>query len=140
MEGNCRIARDASQQMLEAVRIDFDRECCGLLAGRGGLITNIFAARNALGSATVYEIAPQELFALFREIRAQNLEFLGIYHSHPETENVPSAADVARAYYPDAIHFIISPKPEARKPIRAFRIRDGKVNELPIEEVIDSSG
>ncbi len=63
---------------------------------------------------------------MFREIRAQNLELLGIYHSHPQTENIPSPTDIARAYYPDAIHFIISPKRDAPKPIRAFRIRDGQ--------------
>ncbi len=38
-------------------------------------------AQNALSSATAYEIAPQELFALFRSIHARSLHFLGIYHS-----------------------------------------------------------
>ena len=133
MEANCRIARSALQQMLELARADAVHECCGLLAGRDSIISTIFPARNALASATAYEIAPQELFALFREIRTQELEFLGIYHSHPQSENIPSATDIARAYYPDAIHFIISPKPYAPKPIRAFRVRDGHVTGFSIE-------
>jgi [CysO sulfur-carrier protein]-S-L-cysteine hydrolase len=139
MEGNCRITRRVLRILLAAARRDPSHECCGLLAGRAGEITNIFAAQNALSSSKAYEIASQELFSIFRKIRAQNLEFLGIYHSHPQTENIPSAKDIARAYYPEAIYFIISPRPEAPKPIRAFRIRDGKVNELLIEEVIDPS-
>lgn len=133
MEGNCRITRNVIHLMMEAARADGVHECCGLLAGSNGAITAIFPAQNALASVTAYGIAPQELFAIFRQIRAQNLELLGIYHSHPQTENIPSATDIARAYYPDAIHFIISPKPDAPKPIRAFRIRDGRVAELLIE-------
>lgn len=106
-----------------------------MLGGRDGTITTGFTARNALASATAYEIAPQQLFEIVREIRSQNLEFLGIYHSHPKTENVPSPTDIARAYYPEAIHFIISPKPDAPEPIRAFRISDGIFTELDVEEV-----
>jgi proteasome lid subunit RPN8/RPN11 len=139
MEGYCRIARAALQQMLDAARENSVHECCGLLAGRAGSITNAFPARNALGSATAYEITPEELFTIFREIRAQNLEFLGIYHSHPQKENIPSATDIARAYYPDAVYFIISPSLDAPRPIRGFRIRDGKVEEVQIREVIDPS-
>jgi len=135
MEGKCRIARNVLRQMLEAAREDSSHECCGLLAGRDGAVTKSFPAQNALASATAYEIAPQELFVLFRNIRAQNLDFLGIYHSHPQTENIPSATDISRAYYPDAIYFIISPRAGAPKPIRAFRIRDGNFTELSIEVI-----
>jgi len=136
MGGNCRIARDALQQMLEAARAGSSQEICGLLAGRDGLITHVFSARNALASATAYEIAPQELFSLIREMSAQELEFLGIYHSHPNTENIPSPTDIQRAYYPGAAYFIISPRPDVPKPVRAFHIRDGSVTELTIEKVL----
>jgi [CysO sulfur-carrier protein]-S-L-cysteine hydrolase len=134
MKGNCRIMRGVLQKLLAAARRDPSHECCGLLAGRAGEITTIFAAQNSLSSSKAYEIAPRELFSIFRKIRAENLELLGIYHSHPETKNTPSAKDIAYAYYPDALYFIISPKPDAPKPIRAFRIRDGNVTELSIEE------
>jgi [CysO sulfur-carrier protein]-S-L-cysteine hydrolase len=136
MLGKCRITREALAQMLEASRADSIHECCGLLAGRDGTITTVFPARNALASATAYEIAPPEIFAHFREIRAQGLELLGIYHSHPNSENIPSPTDVQRDYYPEAAYFIISPKPDAPKPIRAFRICDGNVTELVLDEVL----
>jgi proteasome lid subunit RPN8/RPN11 len=135
MVGNCRVTRSVLQEMLEAARENLSQECCGLLAGSADTVTNVFVAQNALSSGTAYEIAPQELFALFREIRAQNLEFLGIYHSHPQSENIPSPTDIARAYYPDAIYFIISPQAGAPKPIRAFRIRERNCTELSIEVI-----
>src|SRR5580704_15800957 len=81
-------------------------ECCGLLAGRDDVISTILTAQNALRSATSYEIAPEELFALFRRLRADGLEHLGIYHSHPRGENAPSPRDIARAFYPGAAYFI----------------------------------
>ena len=56
-------------------------------------------------------------------IRGAGLQLLGIYHSHPHGVNEPSRADVARAYYPDAAYFIISPDAHSEKPVRAFAIR-----------------
>jgi proteasome lid subunit RPN8/RPN11 len=138
MVGICRVTSSVLRKLLAGARRDPAHECCGLLAGRSGEITTIFAAQNSLSSSRAYEIAPQELFTIFRKIRAEDLEHLGIYHSHPETENIPSEKDIGHAYYPDAIYFIISPKQDAPKPIRAFRIRDGNVAELSIEEVFET--
>ena len=107
-------------------------ECCGLLAGRDGVITEIYPATSALSSATTYEIPPGELFDMFRTLRADGLAHLGQYHSHPASENVPSPRDIELACYPDQAYFIISPLPDAPKPIRAFSIRDGSVQELEI--------
>lgn len=113
-------------------------ECCGLLGGVDDsgrpVITRIYPAANVLASATVYEIAPEEMFHIMREIRADGVQFMGIYHSHPHGENYPSASDIARAFYPDAIYFIASPAPDAPRPLRAFRIRSGAVTELSVKE------
>jgi [CysO sulfur-carrier protein]-S-L-cysteine hydrolase len=107
-----------------------------MLAGRDGLITRAFPAVNAaLKPATEYEIAPKELFQLTREIRAAGLQLLGIYHSHPNGKNEPSARDIEQAYYPDVAYCIISPLPDAVQPVRAFSICDGRVSELKIEVV-----
>ena len=110
-------------------------ECCGLLAGRDGTITSIFPATNSHSSATTYEIAPRELFALFRTLRAAGLAHMGQYHSHLSTENVPSPKDIELAGYPDLPYFIVSPREGTPKPVRAFSIRDGIVRELEMEIV-----
>jgi proteasome lid subunit RPN8/RPN11 len=113
-----------------------DHERCGLLAGRDDVITLVLHARNvADDAATQYEIAPAELFQLMREIRGVGLQLLGIYHSHPHSANEPSRTDIARAYYPDAAYFIISPLPDTEQPVRAFSIRDGGASELQISVV-----
>jgi len=112
------------------------RECCGLLAGRDGVITHAFRAENvAADPMRNYELAPKEIVRLMREFRAHGLEFLGIYHSHPNGDNAPSPRDIELAYYSEAAYFIVSPRPDAEKPIRAFSIRDGQVAELDIQIV-----
>jgi proteasome lid subunit RPN8/RPN11 len=148
------VRKDVVDAMLAQARSAAYVECCGLLAGRDGAITRILPARNASQRpASEYEIAPEELFRLMREIRAAGLELLGIYHAHPSGDNAPSARDIERAFYPDAAYFIVSPRGEEEKDpdpcaclpagrlrarmghppvVRAFAIRDGAVAELEV--------
>ncbi len=69
------------------------------------------------------------------ELRERRLEFLGIYHSHPNWmhANEPSPKDIALAYYSEAIYFIVTPRPYATMPVRAFSIQDGHATELEIQ-------
>ena len=70
-----------------------------------------------------------------REFRERRLKFLGIYHSHPHwlDANEPSPKDIALAYHSEAIHFIVTPRPYAIMPVRAFSIQNGSVTELEIQ-------
>jgi proteasome lid subunit RPN8/RPN11 len=132
MPQEIRVRAEILEEMLRIARSEPRLECCGLLAGVGGVITKIFPAKNALASPTAYDVAPQELFQLFRRMREEELEHLGIYHSHLASENVPSPRDVELAAYPNEAYFIISLLPAASRPVRAFSIRDGHVQELEI--------
>jgi proteasome lid subunit RPN8/RPN11 len=127
-----RVRAEILNEMLAHARREPHIECCGLLAGCDGVITAIFPATNSLSSATAYEIAPPELFELFRTLREKELTHLGQYHSHLTTENAPSPTDIELAGYPDQAYFIVSLRPDAAKPVRAFSIRDGRVEEIKI--------
>jgi len=132
MADSVRVRADILEEMLLHARREPQTECCGLLAGRDGAITAIFPATNALASATTYEIAPRELFALFRTLSKKGLTHLGQYHSHLSSDNFPSPSDIEQAGYPDHAYFIISLLADAPKPVRAFSIQDGSVRELEI--------
>jgi len=122
--------------MLAHARRQPHRECCGILGGQEGLITQAFAAKNVAADPTRnYEIAPREIVRVMGELRERRLDFLGIYHSHPDwmESNEPSPKDIALAYYTEAIYFIVTPRPYASTPIRAFSIREGRVMELDIQ-------
>jgi proteasome lid subunit RPN8/RPN11 len=134
MHGLIRAQSGLTGRLLAHAERNLNQECCGLLAGRGGVITHAYPATNAAGDPSAsYEIAPQELFHLMREIRAAGLELLGIYHSHPTSENKPSPRDIERAYYPAAAYFIVSSCADAAHPIRAFSIQGGRAIELEIQ-------
>ena len=139
MIGAIRVRKDVLAAIAEHARRTPRTECCGLLAGCDGVIARALPATNAASDpATSYEIAPEELFRLMRAIRSEGFKLLGIYHSHPSGANEPSARDVAQSFYPDAAYFIVSPQGissnvDESQAVRAYSIRDGKVEELPLE-------
>lgn len=116
------LPRSLYDRLLEEARQALPNECCGLLGGRDERATGVFPATNALASPTAYEIAPRELFEIFRRMRAEGLTLVGIYHSHPAGENLPSLRDREQAYYPEAAYLIISLAETVSTPIRAFRM------------------
>jgi proteasome lid subunit RPN8/RPN11 len=131
-----RSRRKVFGQLLKHARLQPHRECCGILAGQDDVITRAFPAKNiAADPVRYYMIAPEDLVLLMGELRQRRLEFRGIYHSHPHwmDRNEPSSKDIAWACLSEAIHFIVSPRPYAVTPVRAFSIRDGRATELEIQ-------
>jgi len=83
-------------------------ECCGVLIGGGAEVTEAFPTRNAADRSTRFLIDPRDHFAAIRAARAQQLEVVGYYHSHPHSPPRPSETDVAEANYPDHLSLIVS--------------------------------
>jgi [CysO sulfur-carrier protein]-S-L-cysteine hydrolase len=112
-------------------RREHPSECCGLLSGSNGLITDIHQLRNdAEKPETRYFATPEELFAAMRRIRESGQSLLGVYHSHPRTPAYPSVSDVEMAFYPEAYYFIISLEPSIE--LRAFKIEDARIEDVEI--------
>jgi proteasome lid subunit RPN8/RPN11 len=136
MKRAVRSRRKVFGQLLEHARRQPHRECCGILAGQDDVITRAFPAKNvAVDPVRNYLIAPKEIVRLMGKFRERRLEFLGIYHSHPNwlDANEPSPKDIALACHSEAIHFIVTPRPYATTPVRAFSIQDGLATELEIQ-------
>src|SRR5579872_3122073 len=84
MTRTIRSRRKIYGQLLRHARHQPHRECCGILAGKDGIITQAFPAKNvAVDPVRNYEIASWEIANLMKELRKRRLEFHGIYHSHP---------------------------------------------------------
>jgi proteasome lid subunit RPN8/RPN11 len=117
-------------------------ESCGLLSGRGDLITRAFQATNvAENRATRYEAEPLDVRRILEEIDDAGQEHLGIYHSHPHSPAYPSATDRRLAAY-DVRYVIVSLKDPRRPVARAFQIHkahpaddEAVVREEPIQIV-----
>lgn len=113
-------------EMLAHAREEAPRECCGLLVGKGDSIARSVRARNLDANATRYLIDPEDHFAAIRSARAEGLEVIGAYHSHPSSAAVPSATDVGEAKSgSDFLYVIVSP---AGDDVRVYRIEQGTCN------------
>ncbi len=122
-------------------------ECCGLLAGNDGVITQAYpicnlpsddpriADLNIPADRRVrYMMDPAEQFRAMKAIRAAGLTLMGIYHSHPHSEAYPSATDIRLAFYSDLLYIIVSLAQENPN-LRAFWMPDGKIKEEKIDRV-----
>jgi proteasome lid subunit RPN8/RPN11 len=68
-------------------------ECCGLLIGTAVAIETVYRARNVHESRIRYLVCPEDHFAAIRLARANGLDVVGAYHSHPAGRPRPSAVD-----------------------------------------------
>lgn len=127
------LSREQAAALIAHAREQVPHECCGLLAGRNGRVERVFRGTNVDRSPYTYLMDPREQLAAFKAMEAEGLDLLAIYHSHTHTPAYPSKTDVANAYYPDALHLIVSLVDRDAPVLRAFRIVDGQITE---EDVI----
>jgi proteasome lid subunit RPN8/RPN11 len=104
------------------------RECCGVLLGTTGHITEAIRAGNLSESPTRFLIDPKAHIEARRTARAEGLEVVGFYHSHPHSRALPSATDLAEAQYPGCVHLIVG-FVEGAPEIRIFNYADGQAME-----------
>jgi [CysO sulfur-carrier protein]-S-L-cysteine hydrolase len=119
-------------EVVAHARAEAPKEACGLVAGRDARATRVIRCTNASPTAvTRYTIDPREQLRAFRDIEANGEELVAIYHSHPVTQAYPSPTDRAEAHYPDAFYVLVSLR-DATPEVRAFRVRDGWVRQVPL--------
>lgn len=116
-----------SDGLIRHAKADAPNEACGILAGKDNKVEKVYRMENKDKSAESFFMDPQEQLKLMKEIRSSGLDFIGIYHSHPETNAYPSARDVELAHYPEVSYVIVSLKDKDNPDIKAFRIVDQKI-------------
>jgi proteasome lid subunit RPN8/RPN11 len=96
-------------------------ECCGLLAGlveecsegamlRIARVVKRYPLVNEANSPVEFFNAGKDLFEAWRDLRRRRLDTLAVYHSHPNTEPMPSKKDLARNFWgPEVVCLILSP-------------------------------
>lgn len=115
--------------LIAAARRAAPREACGLLVGRGSTVIRAVETANAATSATLYAIPPHEHLAAIRAARADGLDVIGAFHSHPHSAAVPSPTDAAEAFA-DFIFVIVGLAPTPH--VRAWRYDAGNFAEVAL--------
>ncbi|MGB7405570.1 MAG: M67 family metallopeptidase [Pacificimonas sp.] len=104
-----RLASAAVATMRDEARKAGESECCGLLLGEGGVVTDARPTSNVADDPSRrFEIDPAALFAAHRAARDGGPKVLGHYHSHPTGSPAPSANDAVRAQADGAIWIIVA--------------------------------
>ncbi len=105
-------------------------ECCGFLYGSEDsngrrIITQAQVVKNVKegDKRRRFEISPQDYIAAEKYAEEQQLELLGVYHSHPDHPAIPSEHDRAAAQ-PFFSYLIISVNNKEPGAIRSWRLND----------------
>jgi proteasome lid subunit RPN8/RPN11 len=85
--------------MLAHLRAGYPLEACGAFLGRGSQVTRVapLENRDTETPRVRYAIDPRDLVRLDREARAEGIEIIGYFHSHPDHPARPSETDRQRA-------------------------------------------
>lgn len=127
-----RLPPSVRKAMITHARRARPQECCGFLVGTTREVLFAVAMPNVAPKSTVrYRIDDRAHIDLRRLLRrfTPPLVIRGVYHSHPQGDAVPSAADIAEALYPDWVYVIVGLGPRAPR-TGVFRIRNGRVQPL----------
>lgn len=123
---------ELTAQIIAHAQQGYPEEVCGLVAGRAGCAAEVHPGRNISPTPRVAYELDHETLARMIEFEDAGLELVAIYHSHPAGPEVPSATDIARAAYPDAVYLILSLADPTRPTLRGFWIVDGEVGEVEL--------
>lgn len=112
-------------------------EACGLLGGVviDGVtyVKKVYCLTNIDASREHFSMDPKEQFSAIKDIRSNNLQLIGNFHSHPETPARPSEEDKRLAYDSKLLYGIISLMNEDLPTFKVFRINE--VKEVTLEEL-----
>jgi proteasome lid subunit RPN8/RPN11 len=85
------------QTLVEHAKKYAPNESCALLFGKESsgeyIVKEVFLTKNTENSPINFTISNEELLRGYKDAEQKNLEVVGIFHSHPHSEAVPSATD-----------------------------------------------
>jgi proteasome lid subunit RPN8/RPN11 len=130
-----RIRRGVLDAIVEHARGTAPDECCGLMLGRDGVVTDMVRATNvAADPARRFLIDPKDHIDGRRQARDRGLGVVGFYHSHPASPAEPSATDLAEAGYADHLYMIVSLASDPPA-VSLFRLDAGNFRATPFVTV-----
>lgn len=108
------LPRRCLETMLRQARAELPNECCGVLGGTASEhelhVEECYALVNEAASRIEYRSDPHSMLKACRAMDAAGWVIVGVYHSHPTSEPIPSKTDIARYDGLDAVQFIIGLK------------------------------
>ncbi len=126
------IPRNILADLLSHAREHAPIEACGLLAGAGSTVEKAYRLTNLDRSSEHFSMDPTEQFAAVKDMRANGLRMLAVYHTHPATPARMSDEDLKLAFTPDILYVIVSLADPKAPEVKSFAVQDGR----PVEELV----
>jgi proteasome lid subunit RPN8/RPN11 len=113
---------------------DYPNECCGFLLGKSDNdIKTVIKTRPVVNSREQenrynrYFIPPEEYMRIERQARDEDLEVIGVYHSHPDAEARPSQYDLDHSW-PFYSYVIVSIKKQKAENLTSWKLREDRTD------------
>lgn len=130
-----RLPRRLAAELLAHARAELPNEACGIVAGlaESGTAVAYHPARNVHASPRRFLVDPEDHFRITFAIERAGQEAIAIFHSHPRSGPEPSPTDRrAASLHPGAIQLVASLRDGAAGRMRAWRVRDGRAEPVPV--------
>ena len=105
-------------------------ESCAILFGNENQVSDMFLTENIEKSPMNFTISNEQLIEAYRTAEERNIEIVGIFHSHPNSDAFPSKTDKKFMQSNPVVWIIYS---GINKNFRAF-ILESDIIEIPIVE------
>lgn len=101
------------EKILSHAKEQAPKECCGYLLGRregeSNVVEEVFPMQNTHPQPKEhFSFSPKEQLRVLREY--SHLQIIGIYHSHPSSDPIPSQEDKEYMYFETYSNLILSLK------------------------------
>jgi [CysO sulfur-carrier protein]-S-L-cysteine hydrolase len=120
------------EEMMRNGRRLLPNEACGLISGRFNKCMTFWPMVNIEPSPFSFAMDVNEQDQVEKKMKQKNQRFMGIFHTHPFGQAVPSKDDIRSSFYPDVYYFIAAISKRSEE-LRCYKIKNGAV--LPVEIV-----
>jgi proteasome lid subunit RPN8/RPN11 len=95
-----RVEKPAWDTMVSHAEKTFPKECCGVMLGTDGVVREAVALANTYTGPQedFFVMDPQDLNRVDRQARAQGMDVLGVFHSHPDCDAYFSKRDLEHSF------------------------------------------
>jgi proteasome lid subunit RPN8/RPN11 len=121
------IPRKLAETIFDLAYEGLPRKVCGFLGGKEGVVSTIIPVTNIAAIGDHYSMDPGEQLDAMKKLQENELDLLGIYHSHLDNPAFPTVADINLPLSSDVSHIIVSLRKLDNPVLKSFRISAGHV-------------
>lgn len=132
-----KISQALYDEVIAHCRSRYPKEACGILAGKADVVSRVYPMTNVEDSPVGYSMDPKEQLQADKQMRQQQEQMVGIFHSHTATAAYPSPVDVSLAISPDVSYVLVSLKDQRHPELKSYRIDGARITP---EDVVVGTG